>query len=184
MRKVLLISIILILLSFCIVSNAIVTNSSEYSNVKVYVFYEENNNNFEQEKQWLEENPNIRKEYINVNDNNDLFTKIKDELKIKKNKLPVSVIGSTYFIEFDEKVKNNMKEAIKTYENATDYGDIVEKIRNNEDIKDMVKKNEEIYKQPEKANIVLNLIFIIIAICVVIFILKSIKKRHKKSQSK
>lgn len=179
MKKVLCISIILILLSFSIVSNAIVTNSSEYSNVKVYVFYNEENEVYQQEKNWLDEDVNIRKEYININENGELFTKIKDALKIKNDKSPISVIGSTYFIGFNEKIQNNMKEAEEAYENAEDYGDIVEKIRNNEDVKEIIKQNEKIYKQPDNSNIIVNIILIVIAICVVLFILKCLKKKKE-----
>ena len=51
MKKVFFISIFLMLICFISVSNAIVTNSSEYSNVKVYVFYNEENEVYKQEKE-------------------------------------------------------------------------------------------------------------------------------------
>lgn len=177
MKKILFTSIILILLSFNIISNAIVTNSSEYSNVKIYVFYNEENEVYQREKNWLDENINIRKEYINTNENEELFTKIKDALKIKNDKSPISIIGSIYFIGFDEKTQNNMKEAEDAYEKAEEYSDIVEKIRNNEDVKEIIKQNEKIYKQPSNSNIIVNIIFIVIAICVILFIFKCLKKK-------
>ena len=185
MKKILFTSIIiLILLSFSVVSNAIVTNSSEYSNVKIYVFYNEENEVYQQEKNWLDENINIRKEYINTNENEELFTKIKDALKIKNDKSPISIIGSTYFIGFDEKTQNNMKEAEDAYEKAEEYSDIVEKIRNNEDVKDVIKQNEEIYKQPGKFNTVFNIILIIVVVCVVILVIvKSLKKKKTSTKS-
>ena len=183
MRKILFISIIiLILLSFSVVSNAIVTNSSEYSNIKVYIFYNEENEVYQKEKKWLDENVNIRKEYINTNENGELFTKIKDSLKIKNDNLPISVVGSTYFIEFDEKIQTNIEEAVKAYEKAEKYGDIVEKIRNSEDVKDIVKQNEKVYKQPNTANDFLNIIFVIIALFLVIFILRIILKKKKRAR--
>ena len=58
MKKVFFISIFLMLICFISVSNAIVTNSSEYSNVKVYVFYNEENEVYKQEKEWLSEKLN------------------------------------------------------------------------------------------------------------------------------
>ncbi len=184
MKKILFTSIIiLILLSFSVVSNAIVTNSSEYSNVKIYVFYNEENEVYQQEKNWLDENINIRKEYINTNENEELFTKIKDALKIKNDKSPISIIGSTYFIGFDEKTQNNMKEAEDAYEKAEEYSDIVEKIRNNEDVKEIIKQNEKIYKQPGNSNIIVNIIFIIVAICVILFIFKCLKKKKRPRRS-
>ena len=177
MKKVFFISIFLMLICFISVSNAIVTNSSEYSNVKVYVFYNEENEVYKQEKEWLSEKVNARKEYINTNENEELFIKIKDALKIKNDKSPISIIGSTYFIGFDEKTQNNMKEAQEAYEKAEDYSDIVEKIRNNEDVKDIIKQNGEIYKQPSTSNVFLNVIFAIIALFIVIFILKIVLEK-------
>ena len=185
MKKVLLINvIILILLSFSVVSNAIITNSSEYSNVKVYIFYKEENDDYQQEKNWLDENVNINKEYINTNENEELFTKIKDTLKIKKDDLPITVIGSSYFIGFDEKVQNNIKEAIEAYENAEEYGNIVEKIRNNQEVKEIIEQNKKIYKQPGQSHIALNIIFILVTICAVILILKFLKKKQVQKNGK
>ncbi len=185
MKKVLLISvIILILLSFSVVSNAIITNSSEYSNVKVYIFYEEENDEYQQEKNWLDENVNINKEYINTNENEELLAKIKDTLRIKKDDLPITVVGSAYFIGFDEKVQNNIKEAIEAYKNAEEYGNIVEKIRNNQEVKEIIKQNKKIYQQPGQSHITLNIIFIIIVICIVILILKFLKKKKPQKNFK
>ena len=184
MKKILFVSIVLILLSFNVVSNAIVTNSSEYSNVKVYVFYGDNNESYEQEKQWLDENTNIRKEYINTSENNELYNKIKNALKIKNDKLPLTIIGSTYFIGFDEKTKNQINEAIKSYQNAEQYGDAVEKIRDNEDVKDIIKQNENIYKQTSTSNNTVIIVLIIVVIFIIICILKAKgkKKRPRRSQ--
>lgn len=184
MKKQLIIFFLLILLCFPIVSKAVVTNSIEYDGTKIYVFYQESNENYEKEKQWLEDNTNIRKEYINTNENNELYTKVKDVLKIKKDKLPLTIIGSTYFIGFDEKTKNQINEAITSYENADQYGDVVEKIRNNEDVKDIVKQNEGIYKQPGTSNNILIIVLIIVVVFILICILKAkgMKKRPRRSQ--
>lgn len=184
MKKIFTSIIILILLSFNVVSNAIVTNSSEYSNAKVYVFYDEENEVYQKEKNYLDENVNIRKEYINTNENGELFTKLKDALKIKNEKLPISVVGSTYFVGFDEKIQTNIEEAVKSYEEIEEYGDIVEKIKNNEDVKDIIKQNEGVYKQPSKPNVFLKVLFAIIALILAIFILRIIlrkKKRRRRS---
>lgn len=184
MKKVLLISITLILISINIASNAIVTNSAEYSNVKIYVFYEENNKNYEEEKQWLDENTNIRREYINTNENKELYNNTKEALNIKNDKLPITIIGSTYFVGFDEKVQNSIKEAIEAYENTEEYGDIIKKIKDKEDVKDIIQQNEEIYKQPNLSNGFFNIIIIIIAILLVIFIIKKILKMKLKNKKK
>ena len=176
MKKILIASIIFMLSCFCIISNAVVTNSSEYSNEKVYVFYEENNENYEKEKQWLEENPNIRKEYVNISENGELLNKVKDALKIKKDKLPLTVIGSNYLIGFDEKTQNKINEIIENYKTSGEYTDIVEKIRNGEDVKELVKTN----KPNGIAKTILIIIGIILVVCILIEIKnkKTVKARH------
>ena len=127
---------------------------------------------------------NARKEYINTNENSELYNKIKDVLKIKKDNLPIIVVGSTYFIGFDEKIQSNIEEAVKAYENAEKYGDIVDKVRNNEDVKDIIKQNEEIYKQPNTSNVFLNVIFVIIALFIIIFILKIVLEKKLNNTKK
>ena len=185
MKKILYTCLLLILFVFSSFSSAVVTNSSLYSNVKVYVFYNEENEVYQQEKNYLDENVNIRKEYINTNENEELFTKVKTALKIRNNKFPVLVIGSTYFIGFNEKIQNNIKEAEEAYEKAEEYGDIVEKIRNNEDVKDVIKQNEEIYKNSNSINVILMIILIIFVIGLItfsIYLRKNKKTSNKFSQ--
>lgn len=183
MKRILFISIMLIVLSFGTISNAIVASSSQYSisSVKAYVFYNEENEVYNEEKTWLDENINIRKEYINTNDNNELFTKVKEALKIKKDKFPITIIGSTYFIGFDEKIKNNIEEAFNAYSEAEEYGDIVEKIKNNEDVTDLIKQNEKIYKQKSNVNIILIIVITFIVVVLIIFIIKAILKNKKRT---
>ena len=177
MKKVFFISIFLILICFTGVSNAIVTNSSTYSNVKAYVLYNEENDLFKEQKEWLDKNLDIRKEYINTNENNELYQKIKDVLKIKKDKFPLIIIGSSYFVNFDDKVQNNIKEAEKAYKNAKEYGDIVEKLKNNEDVKEVIKQNEKIYKNKNTFNVIIKVVIIVIAVLLVIVILNILLKK-------
>ena len=98
---------------------AIATNSS-YTDIKVYFFYEENCEECDKAKEWLEtefkENIRVRIEYLKTEENKELYDKVNNTLKIKKNKYPLMIVGSTTFIGFDEKTKNNLKEAIQSYE--------------------------------------------------------------------
>ncbi len=184
MKRILCISIALILLSFSIVSNAIITNSSEYSNVKVYVFYEDNNEKCEQEKQWINDNTNIREEYIKVSENGELFEKVKKALNIKKDELPIAIIGSAYFVGFDEKVQNSMKEAIAAYDGADEYGDLVEKLKKDENVDELIKQNEEIYKQPKNSNNLVKIILIVLVIVIIIIIAGRLYVQNKKKKKR
>ncbi len=177
MKKILFISLLLTLFIFSNFSNAVVTNSSLYSNVRVYVFYNEENEVYNEEKNYLDKNVNIGKEYINTNENEELYSKVKDALKIRNNKFPITVIGSTYFTGYNEEIQNKINEAIDAYDKAENYSDIVDKIKDNEDVKDAIKQNNQIYKQSDISNIIiisLLIIFgIIFIICIVRFILKN-----------
>lgn len=170
MKKLLFMFFLLMFLCFPIKSNAVVTNSS-YS-VKVNVFLKNDCKDCEKEKDWLEE---YRKEsfmdieYINIDDNNGLYDKIKKALSIKSNKTPLVIIGSNYFIGFDKNTKEELTNAIKSYEEIDSYCDTVSKVRKNEDIKDCINQNKGIYNQSTFYSK-----FIKIIIYVLIFILLSL----------
>ena len=182
MKKILYISLLLILFVFSNFSSAVVTNSSLYSNIKVYVLYNEENDTYKKEKDYLDENVNIRKEYINTNENNELYQKLKDELKIRTSKLPITVIGSSYFVGYNEKIQSKINEAIDAYDKAENYSDIVDKIKDNEDVKDAIKQNNQIYKQ---TNIAYIIIIVLVAICCIIcgiLIVRYIMKKLNKNK--
>ena len=178
MKKLLFMFFLLMFLCFPIKSNAVVTNSS-YS-VKVNVFLKNDCKDCEKEKDWLEE---YRKEsfmdieYINIDDNNELYNKIKKALSIKSNKTPLVIIGSNYFIGFDKNTKEELTNAIKSYEEIDSYCDTVSKVRKNEDIKDCINQNEGIYNQQKKTSIFIKVIIAIVGICLIIGAGLIIKKK-------
>ena len=179
MKKILFISLLLLLFIFSNFSSAVVTNSSLYSNVRVYVFYNEENESYNEEKNYLDKNVNIGKEYINTNENEELYSKVKDDLKIRNNKFPVTVIGSTYFTGYNEKIQNKINEAIDAYDKAENYSDIVDKIKDNEDVKYAIKQNNQIYKD-KQINITNIIIIVLLIICGVLVISYIIKRIYKK----
>ena len=150
MKKILFTFFLLTFLCFPIVSNALATNSS-YDNIKVYFFYNENCKDCDNSKEWLQEelkeNNRVKVEYIKVDGNEELNTKVRKSLNIKKDNLPLMVIGSNYFIGFNNKLKEMLMKAIKSYEDADDYCDVVSKLRNNENVNDCLKLNKDIYNQ-------------------------------------
>ncbi len=153
-------------LSFINVSKAIVTNSS-YDNIKVYFFYNDNCKECNTGKNWLHEesqNDNrIRIEDINIENDNELYNKVKDSLNIKNEKVPLILIGTNYFIGFNEKIKNNLLNAISSYEKVETYCDVITKIQNEEDINECTNQNKEIYKD-NNFLIIVAIIFILIGI--------------------
>ncbi len=148
MKKVLGMFFLLITLCLPIVSNALATNSS-YDNIKVYFFYEEDCKDCEKAKEWLEEelkeHQRVRAEYVKIENNQEFSKQVKNTLQIKKDTVPLMVIGSNSFLGFSSKVKNNLTEAMESYEEAESYCDVISKIRNQEDVKDCMNQNKEIY---------------------------------------
>ena len=174
MNKLLSIIIIFIILIIPINVNAVVSNS--FYNIKINVFYKDNCKECEEEKEWIEdykEDKFINVEYINIKDNEKLYNEIKESLKIKKDNVPLVIIGSNYFLGFNDRIKGNLIEAIKAYEENKDYCDVVTKIKNKEDIKECLKVNKNIYKD----NIFISVIIMIIAIIVLVIIGRLVVKK-------
>ena len=174
MNKLLSIIIIFIILIIPINVNAVVSNS--FYNIKINVFYKDNCKECEEEKEWIEdykEDKFINVEYINIKDNEKLYNEIKESLKIKKDNVPLVIIGSNYFLGFNDRIKGNLIEAIKAYEENKDYCDVVTKIKNKEDIKECLKVNKNIYKD----NIFISVIIMIIAIIVLVIVGRLVVKK-------
>ncbi len=178
MKKQLLMFFLLTFLCFPILSQAFATNSN-YDNIKVYSFYNKNN---DEVKEWLEEelkdNSRVKVEFINVDSNKNLDTKVRKTLNIKKDKLPLMVIGSNYFIGFNNKTKQNLTKAIKAYEKTDNYCDVVSKIKDGNDVKDCINQNKGIYNQPSQISTSIKVILIIIGIGLIVGIVLIIWKKE------
>lgn len=175
MKKFLLLLFLLMFLNFPINSNAIATNSS-YS-VKVYFFCNEKNKDCDKAKEWLEEYQKdnfINVDYLNIDNNKELYNTTRESLKIKNNQMPFIIIGSNYFIGFNNKVKENLTKAIQAYEKADDYCDIVLKIQNKDNVKECIKANKKIYNQSTGLFI---FIIVLIGVCLLIGAGLIIKKK-------
>ena len=181
MKKILI--IIILLLSFPLVTRAVATNSS-YDNIKVYLFYEDENDSFNDMQKYLQETledyKRIRLQLVNTGEEKDLYEKVKDKLNIEDDDKPLIVIGSSYFIGNSQKLKINLKEAFDAYEKSNNYCDLVTKARNDEDIKECLKIDEEIYKAPQENNY---LIVVLGLATLVIFFVIGIIIYQKKKQS-
>ncbi len=183
MKKILFMLFVFMFLCFPIITKALVTNSF-YNSINIYFFSENNCKDCDKEKNWLEKefkNDNrVKIEYIKIEDNKKLNTKIRKSLNIKKNNEPLIIIGSNYFISFSSDIKNNIKEAIDSYEDADEFCDIVSMVKNNKDVKECIKQNEKIYKQPIEFPVYIKVIITISIIGLIIGIgLFILKKKYK-----
>lgn len=184
MKKRLVIFFLIIFFCIPLKIHAVATNSSLFAKNKIYILYTKDCKECKEEKDTLEkkfENDNsINVEYININDNKKLVKEIKKNLKIKTNKLPVTIIGTTYFKGFNNKVINNITKAVKAYAKKDNYCNIVTNINNKDDLKKCLKDNKGIYKN-NRVTTILTIIVIIAIICLIIFTIKFKKKRKSTS---
>ena len=180
MKKVMNIIIFLILLSIPVATQAIATNASDINYTRIYYFYSDDCKECEIGKEWLEnyekDDYKISVEYIK--NDNDLELKVKDTLNIKKDIKPLIIIGSNYFIGFNDKVKNNLTDAISSYEEEEEYCDIIPKLKNNEDVKECINQNKDIYNT-SNSSILPKVIIILIGIILISGIVFIIKKKLK-----
>ena len=188
MKRIIFFILLINLLYFPISAKALATNSS-YDNIKVYFFSDNDCKDCNKAKEWLEDtlkdDKRIRKEYIDVSENKDLYDEIRDVLNIKKDNLPLIVIGSNYFTGFTEKNKTSFKEAVSAYEDAKDYCNLVSKVQYDEDIKECLTQNDNIYENPT-TEISVGMIIIVVVVSIallsgaIILILLLRKKNRKR----
>lgn len=186
MKRVIFVAVFLFLLSIPIVSNAAIASSSSLNDIKVYVISNDECKNCDSEKEWLKE---IRSEYvrlsiydIDINSDEELVKKVKELLSIQTDNVPITIIGTNYFIGFDDNLKEQIKTAISSYYEKDNYCDIITKLQNNEDTKGCIKLNEGIYNQASNSSsLVLKVLIpiVIVSIIIVTIVILRNKKKNK-----
>ncbi len=155
---------------------AVATNAAVQSYVRIYYFCDDSKV-CDEGKEWLEsqekEDNRLAVNYVN---DDSLYKKVKDKLGIKKEKLPLVIIGSNYFVGFN---KNKLENAIEAYKKVDDYCDAVSKIRNDGDVSDCIKDNKGIYNDNFDTIIIIIGAIAIVAILVGAYIF--IKRKNTKA---
>ncbi len=181
MKKLVGIFCILLLLCTPIFVSALATNSSVNYSINVNVFYEDNCKECEKVKKWLEDykkdDTSLIISYFNVKKNKKLNIKVKEALDIKRKKVPLIIIGSNYFVGFNDKVKNNLIEVINAYEKEDKYCDIVTRVENNKNIKDCININKDIYNNPSNISMIKKIIIVVGFLCLIMVIRLVYKKK-------
>ncbi len=177
MKKLLIILALLMILFIPVVSHAVATTSSMFAKNKIYILYTDTCQKCAKERKLLEkkyeDDNSVNIEYININENKELVKKIKKNLKINNDKLPITIIGTTYFTGFNNIIMNKLTKAVSLYD-KNDYCDIVTCINNKADINKCLKNNEGIYKDT-KTYLIFGIIPIVLLICLIIFIINKTK---------
>lgn len=187
MKKRLFMFLFLLILCIPITTHALATNSS-YDNIKVYFFYEDDCTDCNEAKKWLEdllkEHNRVRPEIVKISDNKDLYDDVRNLLDINKDKMPLMVIGSNYFMGFNDKVKNNLTKAIKAYEESENYCNLVNKVQDGDDTKACLEVNEGIYEQHSFPVALVITISVIIVILIAVVVVLKVVTNKKKSKSR
>ena len=104
--------------------------------VVVNLFYWNGCSHCHDEKEWLEtleaNNDYLKVNYYEVTEYDELVTSVRNEFLIEGSSVPLTVIGTDYFIGFGNSSKARIMNTIEKYKEV-DYCDIVEKIENGED---------------------------------------------------
>lgn len=91
--------------------------------------------------------------------------------------MPLIIIGSNYFIGFNENTENDLKNAIDSYEKAGTYCDLVINVKTNKDTKKCIVKNKSIYSQTSEISIIWKILIVILSISLIIGVVLVIKKK-------
>ena len=141
---------IFILMALCLMPlNVNATNKEE---VSLYLFYSTSCPHCKAEKTFLDDikddYPNLKINYFIAQENPTLTSKIRTELGIKNSYVPLTVIGSDYFVGYSEDIKKQILEAIDAYSNSESC-DLTALVINNESTKGCKSQNNDIYSDSE-----------------------------------
>ncbi len=144
MRKIVYIFLICLLLPMN--AYATIGSNSSIKDVNVYIFKNECDKCIQEEK-WLD---SIYTKYarLNIVKVNDIkkYEDILKKLKVPNNKYPLLIIGSDYFIGFNDKIKEEVENAIEAYSKEDSYCDIFDTKLSNKECLDL---NKKIYTKPK-----------------------------------
>ena len=161
--KKLYITFLLLICLFPSLVQALATNFEMDKYMNIYIF-SNSEEEIKEEKAYIENleinDLELRINNYNIEEHKDLYNKVKEELKIKTNKLPLTIIGSNYLIGFNE---NKITKMINTYNEEDNYCDLTNKIINNEDTSNCLKENKNIYKDNNNKLIILSVVVLVSA---------------------
>lgn len=139
--KILLVAIFMMLL--------FLPNVKAEENLKFYLFYQESCPHCHDEMEFIN---SIKDEYptvdfvfyeISLNEMNyNFYNKVLKKTKINANGVPFTIIGTDYYVGFNEEISKNMVESLNKFL-ETGTIDIISMVKNDEDLSD-IKYNENI----------------------------------------
>lgn len=122
------------------------------NDLTIYLFYSKTCSHCKKEMEWLDKYKNeksgIKLEYYEISDNDKLLTSVRKSLNIKNSYVPLTVIGSDYFIGYNDDIKKQMEEAVDAYL-KNEYCDIVDLVKKDKDTTGCRSENNGIYTSSE-----------------------------------
>lgn len=138
MKKLRMILMVLVLF-FCFL---VPVNAKEGDQITLYLFYGDTCPHCAAEKEFLNE---IKDDYDNFEivqyevwkdtDNQELLSKVREELEIQRNGVPVTIIGDTVMVGWSEALEGKIERAIEYYQES-EYVDVVLQIKNGTYVKE------------------------------------------------
>ncbi len=91
--------------------------------------------------------------------NEELYNKVKEVYKIKENGVPLTIIGNTYFVGYNEAIGRSIKRAINYYNDSkNNYSDNVDKIIEGKSVK-TIKDSFSEFEEEQNEKFIYNLPF-------------------------
>lgn len=165
-------NVILIIFLLPMVTYATIGSNSSLQDINVYLFTNECDN-CKEEEIWIKEIYNkysrLNNNIINVNENSEKYDDVIKKLNIKENKYPLLIIGTNYYIGFNDKIKKEITNTIEDYSKFDSYCDITNTKLN---VKECKKQNNKIVGN--NTYFVYSIIFLIgLAVLISIMVLKN-----------
>jgi len=133
---------------FLIIALFVFTPCVFASDVKVYLFHSNSCQHCKNEKEFLSTLDNVDVKMYEIGTYSKLLMNVRNNLGIKGNSVPVTIIGSDYVIGYSEDIKNQILDMIDAY-SKKDHCDAVEKVIENKEVEDCIKMNKGIYNSSD-----------------------------------
>lgn len=163
---------------------ATIGSNSSLSEIEVYLFSNDCDKCIEEEK-WLNEiytkYSRLKNNIININEDNKTYNEMVNKLGIPKNKYPVLVIGSEYFIGFNDKIKSSIENEIEYYSDYDTYCNIM---NTDLSIKECKNKNGKSFKENNYYIYALVVLIIVITSIGIVIFIKNKNKLRKNNVNK
>ncbi len=114
----------------------------------IYLFYSEDCQFCQREKAWLNslvgKRADLRVQYYEVHENEELTKKVRKALDIENGYIPLTVVGSDYFIGYNESIGEDILDALSHYK-GKDFCDLVPLVLEGKSTSGCRIKNDGIY---------------------------------------